>query len=65
MNISLQMQILMNSYADKEDLNLSSLVFMLDGEILDGTESPRTLELEGGECIDVHQRLPEREKKRN
>ena len=65
MNISLQMQILMNSYADKEDLNLSSLVFMLDGEILDGAESPRTLELEGGECIDVHQRLPEREKKRN
>ena len=55
----------MNSYADKEDLNLSSLVFMLDGEILDGAESPRTLELEGGECIDVHQRLPKREKKRN
>ena len=55
----------MNSYADKEDLNLSSLVFMLDGEILDGAESPRTWELEGGECIDVHQRLPEREKKRN
>ena len=59
------MQLLMNSYADKENLKLISLVFKLDGEILEGAESPRTLELEGGECIDVHQRLPEKEKKRN
>ena len=56
------MQLLMNSYADKENLKLNSLVFKLDGEILEGAESPRTLELEGGECIDVYQRIPEREK---
>ena len=59
------MQILMDLYAEKENLKISSLVFKLDGEILDGTESPRTLELEGGECIDVYQRSSERRKKRN
>ena len=58
----LQMNILMNLYAEKQNLKLNSLVFKLDGDILDGAETPRTLELEGGECIDVYQRIPERER---
>ena len=46
----------MNLYAEKENLLVSSLVFKLDGEILDGSERSQNLELEGGECIDVYQR---------
>ena len=50
----LQMQVLMNNYAEKENVNLSSLTFKFDGELLSGTETPISLELEGGECIDVY-----------
>ena len=48
------MQVLMTSYAKKKNTTLSSLVFKFDGDVLSGMESPRTLELEGGECIDVY-----------
>ena len=51
------MQVLMNMYAEREKVDLSSLTFKFDGELLNGTETPRNLELEGGECIDVHNNI--------
>lgn len=43
------------SYADFEDVSLSSLVFYLDGEKIDDyTATPITLELEDDDLIDAH-----------
>ena len=44
----------MDSYAERNKVKLCSLVFIFDGDVLNGSESPQTLELEGGECIDVY-----------
>ena len=51
----LQMKVLMDSYARIKKVHLNSLVFEFDGDFLTGMETPRTLELDGGECIDVYE----------
>jgi hypothetical protein len=49
------MKVLMDSYARIKKVKLNSLVFEFDGDFLTGMETPRTLELDGGECIDVYE----------
>jgi len=44
----------MNEYAEKKGVEVSSLRFMFDGETLDPQDTPISLDLEGGECIDVY-----------
>ena len=51
------MNILMSKYAQTKSLDLSTLKFRFDGENLDPSETPETLELEGGECIDVFKKI--------
>ena len=51
------MKLLMDSYARIKNLKLSSLVFEFDGDLLNAMETPQTLELEGGECIDVYESI--------
>lgn len=47
------MSILMQKYADATGNDLSKLTFKFDGEKLNEDDTPKKLELEGGECIDV------------
>lgn len=49
-----QMKVLMQKYADATGTDLSKLVFNFDGEQLSPDDTPEMLDLEGGECIDVH-----------
>ena len=49
------MVVLMESFAKQKNVNIGSLQFRLDGENLNVNDSPKTLDLEGGECIDVYQ----------
>lgn len=49
-----QMRVLMQKYADATSNDLSKLVFNFDGEQLSPDDTPEMLDLEGGECIDVH-----------
>ena len=49
------MKVLMDSYSRIKHVELNSLLFEFDGDLLTGMESPETLELEGGECIDVYE----------
>lgn len=48
------MKVLMQKYADATGTDLSKLVFNFDGEQLCADDTPDMLDLEGGECIDVH-----------
>ena len=48
------MVVLMESFAKRKNVNIDSLQFRLDGENLDVNDSPKALDLEGGECIDVY-----------
>ena len=43
----------MRQYADKKQIDVKTLKFTFDGEILSSSETPMSLDLEGGECIDV------------
>ena len=49
------MAVLMESFAKQKNVDIDSLQFRLDGENLDVNDSPKTLDLEGDECIDVYQ----------
>ena len=51
------MKVLMDSYAKMKKVKLSSLAFEFDGDLLNAMETPQTLELEGGECIDVYEAI--------
>lgn len=48
------MKVLMQKYADATSNDISQLVFNFDGEQLSPDDTPEVLDLEGGECIDVH-----------
>ncbi|KAK4003231.1 hypothetical protein OUZ56_005010 [Daphnia magna] len=50
------MKILMQKYAEATGCNLAKLTFKFDGEFLADSDTPSSLELEGGECIDVYVR---------
>ncbi|XP_023345883.1 uncharacterized protein CG4449 [Eurytemora carolleeae] len=49
-----KMQVLMNKFAELKKIPLENLRFFFDGEELEASETAETLDLEGGECIDVH-----------
>ena len=49
-----KMEILMEKYAEQTKTNVGSSRFIFDGEDLDPDETPESLDLDGGECIDVH-----------
>lgn len=49
------MVVLMDSFAKQKNVDIDSLRFRLDGENLNVNDSPKALDLEGGECIDVYQ----------
>ena len=48
------MDTVMEKFSSQSGLNRSKLKFFFDGEVLDGSSTAEDLELEGGECIDVH-----------
>lgn len=57
-NISLglkeTMSVLMHKYAEEKQLNMKKLQFWFDGEVLNPRSTPNSLDMEGGECIDVY-----------
>ncbi|XP_018008259.1 uncharacterized protein CG4449 [Hyalella azteca] len=44
----------MKAYAEEKGKGIADFRFMFDGEKLDPDETPLTLDLDGGECIDVY-----------
>lgn len=44
----------MIKFSEEIEVPLSKLRFEFDGDILRGDQSLKSLELEGGECIDVY-----------
>jgi len=49
------MQNLMDAYCKQRGVNSASVLFLLDGDPINVTETPDTLEMEDGDVIDVHQ----------
>lgn len=47
------MSVLIQKYADATAIDPSKLTFKFDGDLLDPDDTPASLDLEGGECIDV------------
>ena len=50
------MSVLMQKYADSVGANVENLLFRFDGDVLESDDTPASLDLEGGECIDVFSR---------
>jgi len=48
------METVMEKFSSKAGLDRGKLKFFFDGEVLEGAATAEELELEGGECIDVH-----------
>ncbi|XP_069938090.1 NFATC2-interacting protein-like [Cherax quadricarinatus] len=48
-----KMIVLMQKYANEKCVNMDKLKFCFDGEILNPNDTPDSLDLDGGECIDV------------
>jgi len=48
------METVMDKFSCKSGLDRGKLKFFFDGEVLEGAATAEELELEGGECIDVH-----------
>jgi len=48
------MSVLMEKYAAKTKNDLNRLTFRFDGDLLQPDDTPTSLDLEGGECIDVY-----------
>ncbi|MPC43739.1 NFATC2-interacting protein [Portunus trituberculatus] len=55
MNLKEKMSVLMHKYAEEKQIKLDKLQFMFDGELLSSNSTPTSLDLEGGECIDVYE----------
>jgi len=47
------LKVFMEKTSDKLSVPLSKLRFEFDGEALDTSETPESMDLEGGECIEV------------
>jgi len=61
------MENLMNIYAEKIKVNASDLIFKFEGSSIKPTDTPDSLDLESGDCIDVYGikiKETEKEKKR-
>jgi len=52
---STKMQKLMDAYCKQRGANSASIRFLLDGDPINVTDTPDTLEMEDGDVIDVHQ----------
>ncbi|XP_045601228.2 NFATC2-interacting protein [Procambarus clarkii] len=50
-----KMIVMMHRYADEKNINIDKLKFLFDGEILNPSDTPQSLDLDGGECIDVYE----------
>lgn len=50
-----KMSVLMHKYAEEKQHKVDRLRFMFDGEQLKPHSTPSSLDLEGGECIDVYE----------
>ena len=48
------MTVLFEKYAEATSTSLNKMTFKFDGEIIEEDDTPTSLDLEGGECIDVH-----------
>jgi len=48
------METVMEKFSSQAGLDRATLKFFFDGEALDGSATAEDLDLEGGECIDVH-----------
>lgn len=44
----------MVQFSEELEVPLNRLKFFFDGDPLDAEATPTSLELEGGECLDVH-----------
>ena len=53
-DVAVDHQVLMDKYAEQTGQDAAKLSFHFDGEPLPPSQTPDSLELEGGECIDVH-----------
>jgi len=54
-----KMEVLMNKFCELKGLQRSAARFYFDGEDLEACDTSETLDLEGGECIDVHLTNPD------
>lgn len=48
------MKVLMHKYAEEKQLKVDKLQFWFDGDVLNPLSTPYSMDMEGGECIDVH-----------
>ena len=49
-----QMKVVMDKYIQKSGIGREKVKFFFDGEELEENQTAEELEMEGGECIDVH-----------
>ena len=49
-----KLSIAMMKFSEEVELPLNRLKFFFDGDLVDAESTPNSLELEGGECLDVH-----------
>ncbi|CAL4154822.1 unnamed protein product, partial [Meganyctiphanes norvegica] len=50
-----KMAILMHKYAEEFGKSVKQFKFMFDGEVLKSDDTPESLDLDGGECIDAYE----------
>lgn len=48
-----KMEKILNAYADRKGVSVAALRFMVDGERINPTDTPSTLELENDDQVDV------------
>lgn len=49
-----KLSVAMMKFSEEVELPLNRLKFFFDGDLVDAESTPNSLELEGGECLDVH-----------
>ena len=48
------MMVLFEKYSEATSISVDKLTFKFDGDTIENDDTPKSLDLEGGECIDVH-----------
>lgn len=51
--LSLFTEVLMTKFAEMKGLQLSELTFQFDGEKISATDTPSSLDMDDGDCVDV------------
>ncbi|KAI1845631.1 hypothetical protein JX265_005321 [Neoarthrinium moseri] len=46
---------LMNAFCERQGKNLSSVRFLFEGQRVQPTDTPETLEMQDSDCLEVHQ----------